>query len=186
MAEMEQDEQLQAAQAETVTQEKGLLDSIIDEGRMARTEAQKEYARDLIGEFAKQIMQGEMVVSKDTELMINARIAQIDRLLSRQLNEIMHNQELQKLEASWRGLFYLVNQSETGESLRIKVMNVSKKDLLKDMEKASEFDQSTLFKPSERRVDLGRFDIPVLLAAHHGFECRAQLVPMTRALCEQP
>jgi type VI secretion system protein ImpC len=144
MAENEQE--LQAAQAETVTEEKGLLDSIIDEGRMARNDAQKGYARDLIGEFVKQVMQGEMVVSKDTELMINARIAQIDRLVSKQLNEVMHAEEFQKLEASWRGLFYLVSQSETGEKLKLKVMNVSKKDLLKDMEKASEFDQSTLFK----------------------------------------
>jgi type VI secretion system protein ImpC len=144
MAENEQS--VDATPAQTATQETSLLDSIVEEGRMAKSESQKEYARDLIGEFAKQIMQGEMVISKDTELMINSRIAQIDRLISRQLNEVMHNPELQKLEASWRGLFYLVNQSETGESLKIKVMNVSKKDLLKDMEKASEFDQSTLFK----------------------------------------
>lgn len=144
MSEIE--ESLETSQAQTVTEEKGLLDSIIDEGHMARSESQKEYARDLISEFAKQIMKGEMVISKDTELMINARIAQIDRLISKQLNEIVHHPDFQKLESSWRGLFYLVNQSETGEQLKIKVMNVAKKDLLKDMEKASEFDQSTLFK----------------------------------------
>jgi type VI secretion system protein ImpC len=78
--------------------------------------------------------------------MINARIAQIDRLISQQLNEIMHHPEFQRLEASWRGLFYFINQSETGETLKIRVMNVSKKDLLRDMERAAEFDQSALFK----------------------------------------
>ncbi|MDT8273412.1 MAG: type VI secretion system contractile sheath large subunit, partial [Desulfomonilia bacterium] len=62
------------------------------------------------------------------------------------LNEVMHHSDFQKLEGSWRGLNYLVNQSETGESLKIRVMNIAKNDLLKDMEKASEFDQSTLFK----------------------------------------
>jgi type VI secretion system protein ImpC len=144
MSDIEQS--VETSQAQTVTEERSLLDSIIDEGKMARSESQKEHARDLISEFAKQIMKGEMVISKDTELMINSRIAQIDRLISKQLNEIVHHADFQKLEASWRGLFYLVNQSETGETLRIKVMNVSKKDLLKDMEKASEFDQSTLFK----------------------------------------
>ena len=87
-----------------------------------------------------------MLVSKDTEAMINARIAQIDQLISSQLNEIMHHPEFQKLEGSWRGLNYLVMNSETGETLKIRVMNVSKKDLLRDMEKAAEFDQSTLFK----------------------------------------
>ncbi len=134
------------AAAGVAQEEKGLLDQIIDEGRMARNENQRSHAKDLISEFVSQITQGSMAVSKDTEAMINARIAQIDRLISAQLNEVLHNPEFQKLEASWRGLFYLVNQSETGESLKIRVMNVSKKDLLKDMEKASEFDQSMLFK----------------------------------------
>jgi type VI secretion system protein ImpC len=146
MAENEQQTQAQPAQAEEVQVEKGLLDQIIDEGRMARDESQKEFARDLIGEFVKQIMDKSMVISKNTEAMINARIAQIDKLISDQLNEVLHTPEFQKLEASWRGLHYLVMQSETGERLKLRVMNVSKKDLLKDMEKASEFDQSTLFK----------------------------------------
>lgn len=87
-----------------------------------------------------------MTISKDTEAMINARIAQIDKLISDQLNEIMHHEDFQKLEGSWRGLNYLVSKSETGERMKIRVMNVNKKDLLKDMEKASEFDQSAMFK----------------------------------------
>ncbi|HSB71550.1 MAG TPA: type VI secretion system contractile sheath large subunit [Candidatus Methylomirabilis sp.] len=135
----------EARPAEAV-QEKGLLETIIEEGRMARDESQRGLARDIIGEFVRQVMEGTITVSKNTELMINARIAQIDRLISQQLNEIMHHPEFQKLEASWRGLFYFVNQSETGETLKIRVMNVSKKDLLRDMERAAEFDQSALFK----------------------------------------
>ncbi|HYY15192.1 MAG TPA: type VI secretion system contractile sheath large subunit, partial [Gammaproteobacteria bacterium] len=67
-------------------------------------------------------------------------------LLSRQLNEIMHHPEFQKLEASWRGLHYLVQQSETSTMLKLRVLNVSKSDLLKDLERAVEFDQSALFK----------------------------------------
>jgi type VI secretion system protein ImpC len=145
---MAEEKQVQdtAAPAEAVEAEKSLLDRIMEEGRLAREEGQKPYAKDLLGEFVGQIMEGTMLVSKDTEAMINARIAQIDHLISLQLNEVMHQPEFQKLEASWRGLHYLVYQSETGESLKIRVMNVSKKDLLKDMEKAAEFDQSALFK----------------------------------------
>lgn len=146
MSENEKQEQLQPAQAEAVQEEKSLLDTIIDEGRLARDEAQKAWAKDMVGEFVQQVMEGTMLISKDTEAMINARIAQIDRLISLQLNEVMHHPDFQKLEGSWRGLQYLVQQSETGERLKIRVMNVSKKDLLKDMEKASEFDQSALFK----------------------------------------
>ena len=146
MAEKEKQTQAQPSQVQEVKEEKGLLDRIIDEGRMARDESQKGWAKDVIGEFVKQVMEGTMVVSKNLELMITSRIGQLDRLISAQLNEVMHHPDFQKLEASWRGLHFLVNQSETGEALKIRVMSVSKKDLLKDMEKAAEFDQSTLFK----------------------------------------
>jgi len=144
MAEMEKKEQ--AVEVEAAAEERSLLDSIIEDTRIAKGESQKSRARDIISEFAKQVMEGTMLVSKNTEAMINARIAQIDELISAQLNEIMHHPDFQKLEGSWRGLHYLVMNSETGENLKIRVMNVSKKDLLKDMEKAAEFDQSTLFK----------------------------------------
>ena len=142
----QQKEEAQAGQTQEVQEEKGLLDQIIEQGRMIRDESQKGWARDVLSEFVKQIMEGAITVSKDTERMINARIAQIDKLISMQLNEIMHHPDFQQIEGSWRGLNYLVQNSETGEKLKLRVMNVSKKDLLKDMEKASEFDQSTLFK----------------------------------------
>lgn len=146
MAGNEQQVQPEAAQATAVQEEKSLLDQIIDDGRLAREKSQRDFAKDVVGEFVSQIMAGEMTVSKNTEAMINARISAIDKLISDQLNEVMHHEDFQKLEASWRGLQYLIDQSETGEQLKIRVMNVNKKDLLKDMEKASEFDQSTLFK----------------------------------------
>lgn len=146
MADKEQELQPQTAEAEVVQEEPTLLDQIIEKGRLARDESQKEWAKDVVGEFVKQVMAGAILVSKDTEAMINARISQIDQLISKQLNEVMHQPEYQKLEASWRGLSYLVFQTETSEHLKIRVMNISKKDLLKDMEKASEFDQSSLFK----------------------------------------
>lgn len=142
----QQKEQTQEAQAQEVQEEKGLLDQIIEQGKMIRDDSQKGWARDVISEFVKEIMDGTITVSKDTERMINSRIAQIDKLISMQLNEIMHNPDFQRLEGSWRGLNYLVQNTETGEKLKLRIMNVSKKDLLKDMEKASEFDQSTLFK----------------------------------------
>jgi len=122
-----------------------LLDKIIESGRW-KGDTGRAMARDIIGEFAKQVLEGEITVAKDTEAMINARIAQIDALISRQLNEIMHAEEFQKLEASWRGLHYLVNKTETSPLLQIKVLNVTKKELSRDLEKAVEFDQSALFK----------------------------------------
>jgi type VI secretion system protein ImpC len=91
-------------------------------------------------------MQGQVRVSKDLEKTITARIADIDQLLTRQLNEIMHHKDFQKLEASWRGLHYVVQQSETSTMLKIRVLNASKEDLRRDLERAVEFDQSALFK----------------------------------------
>jgi type VI secretion system protein ImpC len=126
--------------------ESDLLTRILDQGRLARSDVQVQQARDMIAEFVQEVMQGQLVVTKDMETAINTRIAEIDRLVSSQLNEIMHAEEFQKLEGSWRGLNHLVMNSETGTMLKIRVFNVSKKDLLKDLERAAEFDQSALFK----------------------------------------
>src|SRR5262249_506626 len=86
------------------------------------------------------------VISKDVEATINFWIKEIDKKLTVQLNEVMHDPGFQKMESTWRGLHYLVHQSETGDMLKIRVLNVTKKELSKDLEKASEFDQSALFK----------------------------------------
>jgi type VI secretion system protein ImpC len=132
--------------ADTPAQEVSLLDQIISQGRLARDEEQRKLAKDLIGEFVGQVMAGTMTVSKNTLAMINQRIGQIDALISKQLNAVLHHEDFQKLEASWRGLHYFVYQSETSTSLKIQVLNASKKDLATDMERAPEFDQSALFK----------------------------------------
>ena len=126
--------------------EKGLLDQIVEEGRMAKDSGAKERGKDLVKEFVAGVLDGSMTVTRDAETMINARIAQIDHLLSIQVNEILHHAAFQKLEGSWRGLKYLLDQSETNDQLKIKVLNVSKKELLRDLQRAPEFDQSALFK----------------------------------------
>jgi type VI secretion system protein ImpC len=126
--------------------EKGLLDQIVEQGKVGTDAATRERGKSLVKEFINQVLEGQVTISKDTEAMINARIAQIDHLVSIQLNEILHNPQFQKLEGSWRGLKYLLSQSETSPMLKIRVMNVSKKDLLRDLQRAPEFDQSALFK----------------------------------------
>ena len=141
-----QKEQEAAVQTVEETGEVNLLDRILADGKMARDDFQKERAKDMIAEFVNQVMAGELTMSKNMVLAINSRIAEIDRLLSTQLNEIMHHEDFQKLEGSWRGLHQLVMNSETGTQLKIRVMSVNKKDLLKDLERALEFDQSALFK----------------------------------------
>jgi type VI secretion system protein ImpC len=127
--------------------EKGLLDQIVEEGRLGRGDASaQQRGKDLVKQFVAEVLQGSMTVTTDTEAMINKRIAQIDELLSEQLNEILHTPAFQKLEGTWRGMKYLLSQTETSERLKIKVLNVSKPELLRDLQRASEFDQSALFK----------------------------------------
>jgi type VI secretion system protein ImpC len=87
--------------------------------------------------------------SDDTTYVVAAiqtRIAQIDEILQTQLDLILHHKAFQALEASWRGLHYLVDKSETGTHLKIRLLNASKTELVKDIESAVEFDQSALFK----------------------------------------
>ena len=136
----------QAPGAALDAQEVSLLDQIVEQGRFGVEAASRERGKDLVKEFVSQVLDGSMTIAKDAEMMINARIAQIDHLLSLQLNEILHHPQFQKLEGSWRGLKYLMDNSETGVGLKIRVMNVTKKEVLRDIEKAPEFDQSALFK----------------------------------------
>ena len=127
------------------TSESSLLDDIIEQGRFSDPNA-RERGKNLIKEFVAQVLEGSMAIGRDADQMISARVAQIDHLISLQLNEVLHNAQFQKLESTWRGLKYLLEQSETGAKLKIRILNASKKDLLRDLQRAPEFDQSAMFK----------------------------------------
>lgn len=132
--------------AVTSAPEAGLLDQIISESRVAQSEQEKERARDIIGELARQVLAGEVVMSDSLAASIDARIADIDRMISDQLSEIMHAPGFQALESTWTGLHYLCKQTSTGELLKIKLFNANKRELVKDFKSAIDFDQSALFK----------------------------------------
>jgi type VI secretion system protein ImpC len=134
-----------------------LLNDIISKGKMVRGNlADAENAQlmtkstEMLEEFGKQINANDSfrnaVIKGDLIDAIEDRIASIDGEISVQLNAIMHSPEFQALEASWRGLNYLVMNAETGDDLKIRLLNATKKELRKDIEKATEFDQSSLFK----------------------------------------
>src|SRR5438552_4026938 len=122
-----------------------LIDDLIKATR-PQTTKEAERSKDYFQQFVSQAIKPGQVVSKDAETNIKYWIGEIDKKLTGQLNEIMHTPEFQKLEGTWRGLNYLIKHSETGDTLKIRVLNCSKRDLFKDLEKAVEFDQSALFK----------------------------------------
>lgn len=123
-----------------------ILDQIMEKGRLVQDPSQSEYAKDMVEAFVQQLVNQEGAVSKDAVSFINQQIQHIDALLGKQLDLILHNDDFRKLEGSWRGLNYLVMNTETSNNLKIRLFNLSKQELADDLEKAVEFDQSHLFK----------------------------------------
>lgn len=128
------------------TTELGLLDDIVAQSKVAKTSTEHNRAKDIIGELVKEVLQGTVVVSDNLSATLDARVAELDQLISAQLSEVMHGAEFQRLESSWRGLHYLCKHTSTGEQIKIKVLNTTKKELVRDFKTAIDFDQSALFK----------------------------------------
>ena len=122
------------------------VDRLLNEGKMIRDDSQLVHAKSLVNEFATQALDEGMTVADDVVTAIKTQIAKVDQAIANQLNAILHHSEYQQLEASWRGLSYLVFNSETGTRLKLRLLTATKKELLTDLEKATEFDQSVLFK----------------------------------------
>ena len=123
-----------------------IIDRIVERAHLAIDTTAKERQTDLVRAFMQEILEGNIFVAQDVSKMIQARIAQIDSLLSIQTREILHHPDFQRLEGSWRALAYLVRNTETSSTLKIKVFNASKREIHRDLQRAPEFDQSTMFK----------------------------------------
>ncbi|MGL4462851.1 MAG: type VI secretion system contractile sheath large subunit, partial [Planctomycetia bacterium] len=120
--------------------------SLLEQAIGATKQTDRSRTEDLLRTLVGEALQGQVTWDKNVTQTIKERMRAIDAVMSKQLAAIMHAEAFQKLEGSWRGLHYLVFNSETSASLKIKVLNVSKKDLFKDLDKAVEFDQSQMFK----------------------------------------
>lgn len=139
MSDMEKQEQAaQTSETEGV--------SLLDQAIAATKQTEPDRAQELLKALASEAMAGTITWDKNITVSIGSAVAQIDKLLSRQLAEIMHTKEFTKLEGSWRGLNHLVMNSETGSGLKIRMFNCGKRELFKDLDKAVEFDQSQIFK----------------------------------------
>lgn len=112
----------------------------------ATKKTEPDRAKDLIDGLIEQVNAGVVKWDKNLTQTLRNAIAMIDDQITKQLKAIMHNEKFTKLEGTWRGMHYLVKNSETCDTLKIRMLNVGKKDLAKDLEKAVEFDQSELFK----------------------------------------
>jgi type VI secretion system protein ImpC len=133
---------LQAEAQEAVVEEVSFLEQAIG----ATKQTPRDETEELLKALTQEALKGTVSWDKNLTVTINSAIAAIDRALSSQLSAIMRNEKFQKLEGSWRGLHHLISNSETSSQLKIRMLNISKKELTRDLEKAVEFDQSQIFK----------------------------------------
>jgi type VI secretion system protein ImpC len=133
-----------AAQAAATTET--TAPSLLDEVLAATKQTERSRAEDLIRTLTDEALKGTVTWGRNVTETLKAGIEAIDQALSKQLAAVMHHPDFQKLEGTWRGLHHLVMNSETSATLKVKMLNVSKKDLFKDVTKAVEFDQSQIFK----------------------------------------
>ncbi|KHS07973.1 EvpB family type VI secretion protein [Xanthomonas phaseoli pv. phaseoli] len=132
----------------TETTERGDFAALLNREFRPKSERAKEEVESAVRTLAEQVLNRSDVVGEDVSQTIKAYIAEIDRTLTEQLNQILHHADLQQLEGAWRGLHYLVNNTETDQQLKIRVLNISKKELGKVLKryKGTAWDQSPIFK----------------------------------------
>ncbi len=127
------------------TTEEVLEENVLDSILSSVNATQQARVKDELKTYIDSIMKGE-TVSTSAVKAIDVEMAKIDELITAQLNEVMHHEKFQSLEATWRGLNYLVSNTNTGPLCKIKALCVSKEEMADDLANAAEFDQSTLFK----------------------------------------
>jgi len=144
MAKAKTDTQEQA----TETLEAGEFASLLQKEFKPKSDSAREAVEGAVATLAEQALRETTVVSDDVQETVSAMIAEIDQKLTEQVNLILHHEDFQQLEGSWRGLHHLVNNTETDEQLKIRVMNISKKELGKTLKKykGTAWDQSPIFK----------------------------------------
>jgi type VI secretion system protein ImpC len=135
-----------APQAQTA--ELSDFSSLLQKEFKPKSDRAKEAVAQAVQTLAEQALAGTVTISDDAIKTIQAIIAAIDQKLTEQVNKILHHEEFQQLEGAWRGLHYLVNNTETDEMLKIRVLNISKKELGKTLKKfkGTSWDQSPIFK----------------------------------------
>src|SRR3954467_11644998 len=135
-------------QASGIAADEGEFSSLLQKQFKPQSQQARTEVESAVRTLAAQALEKSTLISGDVIESINAMIAAIDKKLSEQVNAIMHHPDYQQLEAAWRGLHHLVNNTETDENLKIRVMNISKKDLHKTLRKfkGAAWDQSPILK----------------------------------------
>ena len=145
---MAEKKQVSTPQAATEVEETSEFGALLSKEFRPKTVRASEEIESAVQTLAEYVLKDTKLISSDAVASIGALVAQIDQKLTEQVNLIMHHEDFQALESAWRGLHYMVNNTETDEFLKIKVMSISKKDLHKTLRKfkGTAWDQSPIFK----------------------------------------
>ncbi len=145
MADPNQQAQAQAAPQAVEVNE---FEALLQKEFRPKTDHAREAVAQAVRTLASQALEATQLVSEDAVKSIEGMIAELDRKLAEQVNQILHNQDFRALEGTWRGLHHLITNTETDATLKIRVMNISKKDVARTLKKykGTAWDQSPLFK----------------------------------------
>ena len=124
------------------------FEKLLNEEFKPKSEEANQAVQGAVKTLLSQAMENANLIKGDVLNTVEGIIAELDKKLSEQVNLIIHHEDFQNLESAWRGLSYLVNNTASSESLKIKVLNISKKDLAKTLKKykGTAWDQSPIFK----------------------------------------
>src|SRR5688500_6737595 len=138
--------QKSGASAATTTTSGGLLDEILAETNIKPSDDGYDVARRGVQAFIAELLTPSRQQEKVDRSILDQMIAEIDRRLSAQVNEIMHAPAFQKLESAWRGLRFLIDRVDFRENIKVELLNASKDDLITDFEDAPEVVKSGLYR----------------------------------------
>lgn len=141
-------EEATQAQAGAPAMEISEFDKLLEGAFKPKSDDAKSAVKTAVQTLAAQALGASKLISDDAIRTIEAIIAELDKKLSEQVSKIIHHEDFKALEGTWRGLHYLVNNTETDETLKIRVLNISKKEVASTLKKFKgvAFDQSPLFK----------------------------------------
>jgi type VI secretion system protein ImpC len=159
------------AQGQGQVAEVSEFQSLLNKSFKPKTDQAKSAIASAVTTLAEQALKNTTLISDDVLKSIRSMIAAIDKKLTEQVNLILHHEDFQKLEGAWRGLHHLVSRTETDTMLKIRVFNVSKTDLAKELKKfeGTAWDQSPFFKKiyEEEYGQLGGEPFGCLVGDYH-------------------
>jgi type VI secretion system protein ImpC len=146
MADAKSENEARASAGETQAETPSLVEEILQQTKMKPSDFGYDVAKKGVEAFIAEMLRPARAQERVERRLIDEMIAEVDRKLSLQLDEVLHNRDLQQMESTWRGLKLLVDKTDFRENNKIEILNVAKQDLIDDFEDAPEITKSGLYR----------------------------------------